>query len=148
MPELQNVTPQTGSRTLREPSAADNLIAHILDLTTSSPSLLDSLREIRSNQQVHEQTWFKARSIIAEKYQKKRQVNDMLLAIGGTAGLSEEEITEQETKELALFDGKLRMAMGQMYLSQVQELKALGIKALSNHDDMRRVYNVIEELLE
>lgn len=132
----------------KRPLLPDHLIAQIVDLSTSSPTLLQALSSIRENQRTHERAWFKARSQISEKYAKKRQLNTMLISLGGVAGVSEAELVTQEAEELADFDNKLRTAMGKMYHSQVHEVRALGIPVTSDLQDMKSVYGVIEELLD
>lgn len=139
-----NVLLPTLSEKSSSPADADTLIATILD----SPALLPSLAQIRDNQRLHEQSWWKARTAILEKYNKKRQLNEMLVSVGGSEGLSEAEIARQEKVEVEAFDGKLRMAMGKMYLSQIDEIRGLGIKVVKDKHEMDRVYGIIEELLD
>ena len=124
------------------------VIAQLLDQTLQDPTLVEKLRTVRANQQTHERAWYKARGIITEKYNKKRELNTMLSSIGGSVGLEDAEITRLEREELSKFDHKLRIVMGDMYRSQERELQDLGIRTLQDDMERKKFYGLLDEMMD
>lgn len=122
-------------------------VDHVLDLTADK-IVLEQLRAVRQNQHRHEEAWYKARNAIKDKYTKKRELNSVLLNVSGKRSAEDDNLEAEETAELAKYDQKLRFAMQAMHVGQQKELQSLGVPTVASPEDMRRLYAIIDELLQ